>query len=170
MRNINLRVYDSKRKVLTTDIAEYSPNHRLVKYREEESYKGVKLFNVWLKEEPGSALMLSTNLLDKNRKEIYEGDILLFPDTESEYVDVGIGGSGVKVAETECNSFFPIEYRDGEFGMEISGSELVYGNKVWLSLRTFFKDYISEKECEVIGNIYENPELLTAMANGTPTI
>lgn len=97
-----------------------------------------------------------TGLKDKNGREIWEGDILSFPDTESEYVDVGIGN--VKVAEFPLNAFFPVEFKECEFGMTVEGTE--HGINGWISLRAFNEDYYKMSECEVIGNIYENPELL----------
>lgn len=38
------------------------------------------------------------------------GDIVRFPDTESEYVDVGVG-TDVKVAETECYTIMRVAKR-----------------------------------------------------------
>lgn len=108
-----------------------------------------------------SKLMQSTGLI-VGEKELYEGDILMYPDTESEYVDVGIGE--VKVAEQQLNSFWPVEFCEGEFGMNIKDGELMYGasdkNPQWISLKRFFEDYISADKCEIIGNIHENSELI----------
>jgi uncharacterized phage protein (TIGR01671 family) len=102
-------------------------------------------------------LMQYTGLKDVNGVEIYEGDIILYPDTESEFIDVGIGGEGVKVAETGINSFFPVEFKDGEFGINVNlNSEILYNG--WYTLRMALEEVES---IEVIGNIYENPELLT---------
>lgn len=78
-------------------------------------------------------LMQYTGLKDMNGKEIYEGDIVKFADVVG-YVEYYLGSYIIKV-------------RDG------------YG-----SFYDFF-DFYNEKgdlveELEVIGNIYENPELL----------
>jgi uncharacterized phage protein (TIGR01671 family) len=109
-------------------------------------------------------LMQFTGLKDKGGREIYEGDILLYPDTESEYVDVGVGE--LKVAETAVNNFYPVEFRNGEFGVEVRDGEVFSfaseSSPVWTSLRNLFEDYVDPKECEIIGNIHENPDLLAA--------
>ena len=75
-----------------------------------------------------SPLMQFTGLLDKNGKEIYEGDI------------ISIWGTTLKVYWEESDASFMAETLGDnaicESGQEWSGS------------------------CEVIGNIYQNPELL----------
>ena len=112
----------------------------------------------WSDYEVGDDIILQqfTGLKDVNGVEIYEGDIILYPDTESEFIDVGIGGEGVKVAETGINSFFPVEFKDGEFGINVNlNSEILYNG--WYTLRMALEEVES---IEVIGNIYENPELL----------
>lgn len=83
-----------------------------------------------------SALMQSTGLKDKNGVEIYEGDI-------------------VKVTN------HPFQKKEDSAGIEIDGDYLIGWsdhNLTWLAgdlLLYQLKPYI-----EVIGNIYENPELL----------
>lgn len=75
-------------------------------------------------------LMLDTGLHDKNGKEIYEGDILGKKNPE----DVG-GFSGkwkIEFGHSTCD----------DYGSETIGYRMV------------------EKDYEIIGNIYENPELL----------
>lgn len=102
-----------------------------------------------------STLMQFTGLHDKNGKEIYEGDVVSFPDTESTYEDVGIGE--VKVAEYPLNSFYPVHFVDGGFGFKVTReSEALEQRWYWLA-EVLFNEGLT---LEVIGNIYSNPELL----------
>lgn len=93
-----------------------------------------------------SILMQYTGLKDKNDKEIYEGDIIKFHIFTQEL------GEGFGVYEGEREWI-------GEIAMESFG--------VWLESDTEEKSgYIinwygtHEESIEIIGNIYENPELL----------
>ena len=86
----------------------------------------------------GIILMQYTGIKDKNSKEIYEGDIckLIFAGGNFEYIaKICWGGLGwtercIKDSGTNMGGYWP------------------------MTIFEFFK------ECEVIGNIYENPELL----------
>lgn len=99
----------------------------------------------------------STGLYDKNGKEIFEGDILKFNDEWDDYCYEGyVDGSieGINFVEIErettCFTF-------GKF--QTSDSSLLYFMRdEYLS----FEELITDKdfEFEVVGNIYENPELL----------
>lgn len=91
---------------------------------------GMDLFNECVRE---NTVGQFTGLFDKNGKEIYEGDILLLKD-ETDQEDPG-----------EC---YEVGLKKGCFGyISKYGGELLS-----------FCDY--EIEEEVVGNIYDNPELI----------
>ena len=77
-------------------------------------------------------LMQSTGLKDKNSKEIFEGDILDY--------------KGRKALVRWHGSYASFIYRFVD--------ELQKRNTEWKPL------YLAYMKCEIIGNIYENPELL----------
>lgn len=76
-------------------------------------------------------LMQYTGLKDKNGKEIYEGDIIKFADEH------------LKVIFNSCNAPFDVEYIGGDL------EPLVPIGGEWIA-----------EQIEIIGNIYETPELL----------
>lgn len=89
-------------------------------------------------ESTGLILMQYTGLKDKNGKEIYEGDIVRC----KQY----IGGNFVE----HCIEKGFIEFRNGEFGL--------HRKQGYYQSLSKFIEYAYE--FEVIGNIYDNPELL----------
>ena len=102
-------------------------------------------------------LMQSTGLLDKNGREIFEGDILKFNDEWTEYCYEGyVDGS------TEGINYVEIERETTCFAFgktKISDSSLFYLIRdEHLSFEELIKG--EDFEFEIIGNIYENPELL----------
>ena len=82
-----------------------------------------------------------TGLKDENEKEIYEGDI------------VRSFSQGFNVGEEKINI---VQWDDGaEGGENYRKAQFSPINYIWFNLRS----------CEVIGNIFENPELLEAIDN-----
>jgi uncharacterized phage protein (TIGR01671 family) len=85
--------------------------------------------------ECGCIVMQYTGLKDKNGKEIYEGDRLKCLDNdENEYLTT-------------------VSFEGGAFSIEVNGADYDYTAIGW----ALESDII---ECEIIGNIHENPELL----------
>lgn len=89
----------------------------------------------YINDNPNYILMQCTGLIDKNGKLIYEGDIVKYKD---EVYDLCIGRIQWD------NAHYELQYYTGE----------KYG---WFSHILCLKHI---KNVEVIGNIYENPELL----------
>ncbi len=85
-------------------------------------------------------LMQFTGLKDKNGKEIYEGDIVKFKDSE---LEVTWCNGGFKLMEMK--SMFEMKVGDGWFNNVLTVCHC-HNNKI--------------EKFEVIGNIYENKELL----------
>ena len=75
-------------------------------------------------------LMQYTGLKDKNGKEIYEGDILF---------------------ESSGEEYFKVVFEDGSFRAEFEGD---------FEEHSFDLIDVVAQGCEVVGNIYENTELL----------
>lgn len=102
-------------------------------------------------------LMQSTGLVDKNDKEIFDGDILKFNDEWNEYCHEGyVDGSveGINFVEVvkgeACFEFGKTRYPES--------SLFIYMEDEHLSFAELVKD--KDFGFEIIGNIYENPELL----------
>ena len=93
-------------------------------------------------------LMQYTGLKDKNGKEIYEGDIIRIRMYKGNYENYKI---------TWINDYHEVEEDNPNIDMEtaefiaINEKEGIDFN--WIDSSIWFK-------CEVIGNIYENPELM----------
>lgn len=136
-RDIKFRIYDTDEKEMF--------------YQEDIDYIDFFTGIVFIREEDGydylidsrsdGKLMQYTGLKDKNGKEIYEGDILS--------IKIYSGDKVIVEGKTV------VEFKDGCFGV-------IWGHdKAFLSLNSFFK-----AKFEVIGNIYEKPELLGVKRNG----
>jgi len=97
-------------------------------------------------------LMQYTGLKDKKGVEIYIGDIIIDNNVFIETVDVGIGQ--VPVAELPDGRIWEVTMRDFEDGIVLLNNEKEMG------CCDHVEGEFSITECEVIGNIYQNPELL----------
>lgn len=83
-----------------------------------------------------------TGLHDKNGKEIYEGDIVSYKHTIQNYDDDDI--------------LNPRHYKTPQYETKIFKSDVKYRYNSFIIM-----DDSKWNDLEVIGNIYENPELLT---------
>lgn len=92
-------------------------------------------------------LMQFTGLKDKNGKEIYEGDIVKYQYLQGFEAEESIGNKDAIGIE----KIGKVEFIDGEFTPRDRGSFPEDGYYGW---RTF--------DLEIIGNIYENPNLLSS--------
>ena len=79
-----------------------------------------------------------TGLYDKNGRKIFEGDIVNFYNGDGEF------------------SPYEVRWQDSGFSVLMNGNS---------DLFDALDDYFS-RHCEVIGNIYDNPELLEVKQNG----
>ena len=93
---------------------------------------GLKKQKNWLHFDDYKRIMLSTCLLDKNGQEIFEGDVVDY--------------KGRKAVIKWHGSYASFIYRFID--------ESQTGKPKWNPL------YLAYMRCEIIGNIYENPELL----------
>ena len=99
-------------------------------------------------------LMQYTGLKDKNGKDIYEGDILVVEDTYKDRIlDDGSGPT------EPANHLTPVVFQDGSFGVDIKERGEDFDKGFWSFIG--IQDQIGMALVEVIGNIYENPELVS---------
>jgi len=90
----------------------------------------------WILHSAEYILMQYTGLKDKNEKEIYEGDIFAS----------GVIGS-ICQDRSDC-PLYRVVFKEGSF----LGQSIPYEEE--------YSIYIRPEDCEVIGSIHENPELL----------
>lgn len=143
MKKIKCRVWDKIKKafipndvyaITVTDSSDFG-----VMIKDWEEYKEGEYFY-----DQYQQLSLFTGLCDKNGKEIYEGDIM-------------IGREQKEFGKQLIEGMYKIQWEDAGFvAISIDGK-----SDTWAF---FFETNINSRpltECEIIGNIFENPELLT---------
>jgi len=99
-------------------------------------------------------LMQYTGLKDKNGKEIYEGDVLQLENSKCQIQKARILGTVIF-----SFSSFSIEIKRVDIWEKYLIPPPEIDSVLWFL-------NLSGKELEVIGNIYENPELLQAQKEG----
>ena len=122
MREIKFRIWDDKLKVL------YTPE---MNEEVKDLWELPKMKGGILKVDEDVLIMQFTGLQDKNGKDIYEGDILIW------YVN-GITRTAPLIYDDQFACFWMTKSKEGYF----------------------IANDFGRGEYEIIGNIYENPELL----------
>lgn len=132
MRTIKLRAWDTKNKIMM----------------EPFDLKDVTYSSGFIPEsEQNHVFMQFTGLLDKNEKEIYEGDILkvaILNQFNSIGMEIGI------VVFNSASAQFVIEnkLKDDPRAQDLNWHDSLY------------RETDIPQDCEIIGNVYENQELL----------
>jgi uncharacterized phage protein (TIGR01671 family) len=146
-RLIKFRVWDPEKKVIIND-KDTKFNHYGIDFSLDGDWRtgcvniGGDYFDT-IGESDGAVLMQFTGLLDKNKKEIYEGDIL-------KVISYKLLSPSILSSMN-----FSVIFEDGAFKIKV-GPSLFY---------PLNNEVIHKNEIEVIGNIYENPELLEECKN-----
>ena len=144
MREIKFRAWDKEgKRMLSISEIDFHQKHIWGVWRESDIRQGnyKLLFDECI-------LMQFTGLKDKNGKEIYEGDIVKYKhitgfNAEEDY-EQGADDMG-----SESEYIKAIEFKNGEFYPRPAGYFPDDGYYAWRNW-----------DFEVIGNVYENPELL----------
>lgn len=123
----------------------------------------VRGFNI-LEQHESMEIMQFTGLKDKNGKDIYDGDVVKF-----HYFYGTVVSGGFQEAEHELTGVinwgvygWSVEKIKGEHWKGYTGYGDNEGSASVLELLAMNESSIHEESFEIIGNIHDNPELLTA--------
>jgi uncharacterized phage protein (TIGR01671 family) len=144
LREIKFRawVVNPRRRIIGVYEAKQIMIYDFIKWSKGELFTPNDVGNQLFENADDLKIMQFTGLKDKNEKEIYEGDIVKFSN---------------------------IEYSTGVYGASEGVAEIVYKNNAFIllgydmncdNLDANIFGYLNNNDMEVIGNIYENPELI----------
>ncbi len=131
---------------------------REIKFRawNKELRRMVNKLNLNFEKDDNHVLMQYTGLKDKNGKEIYEGDLVKLMEWKSNPDIYKVHPITYKIDWDECGARFHMYSPDELWGKLPNGKERETDEGIEI-----FRDFSSEEQIiEIIGNIYENPELL----------
>lgn len=121
---------------------------------------GPGMSKLMIMDESKYVLMQSTGLCDKNGKEIFEGDVIGFDEGDVQGKQTSLELWEIKIGDWECTcgDYYCNESGVGVYAVGYNGYNRESGCVDKYHHTTGIKG-VSNK-CEIIGNIYENPELL----------
>ncbi|WP_335931239.1 YopX family protein [Fusobacterium polymorphum] len=142
MREIKFRAWDKLNKEMF--------NVEIINFQERRVYKDTVSYRKFEDIE----LIQYTELKDKNNKEIYEGDVV-------KLVHTGIEISADRLEDLKRFAGI-IKYENGIFKIVKTEKSLIESKYFEMEQKKVSEIFIYSKlyDLEVVGNIYENPELL----------
>ena len=138
-RVIKFRAWDTSFKKWVTHSVTISAEGRIFLMFVDDNQK----FHCFPKTSEEIIIQQFTGLLDKNSTEIYEGDIVKYVGDRDSYSLPG---------EVSIGEYFTHSYQFRHYGVRVRRIDM---NDTYFGLSNDYPNFV------VIGNIFENPELLT---------